>query len=439
MHIINIGTPILDSIHYKVSSTNFLSGTTFLDAEIIFWDVESSYSELLGNNYSINKTFGKDQILHLQEKIEVRKKEFEEFFEIGRTLIMTSPMFYDYKYTFQNDDSEIIINYIDSLDIPKPILEHVSGHVLEAVKDEIIESYYENIKDFLFYKSRIDNANGNALLYIKDTKYLISEYYKIKNGLLIILPNLKFNQNDPTRDSNDFLFSTEGFIEELKLNIKPKSLELPSWVNDYVFEKEKNELGKNVELNRQLIKIKDEISKSNDEISKFNFLKSLFAADGDILEDAVELILKEIGFSVQRQITNRDDLIIKLGDNVAVVEIKGLTKSAAEKNAAQLEKWVSNYHAEYDKEPKGILIINTYKNKVLEERKERDFPEQMMSYVKRKEQCVLTGIQLLCIYLDFQSKKLKTKDVEKMLFETIGELIYTKNPLELILRNKCDI
>ena len=53
---------------------------------------------------------------------------------------------------------------------------------------------------------------------------------------------------------------------------------------------------------------------------------------------------------------DRDDLILQYNDRIAVVEIKGvLRKSAAERHAAQLEKWVSSYFSDKGIRPKGIL------------------------------------------------------------------------------------
>jgi len=55
-------------------------------------------------------------------------------------------------------------------------------------------------------------------------------------------------------------------------------------------------------------------------------------------------------------------LILDYKGKIAVVEVKGLGKSAAENNAAQLEKWVSEYYLTKGIKPKGILIVNAYKD-----------------------------------------------------------------------------
>ena len=56
----------------------------------------------------------------------------------------------------------------------------------------------------------------------------------------------------------------------------------------------------------------------------------------------------------------RSDIIAKYGEVAIVAEIKGVTKSAAEKHAAQLEKWVAQYIEENEVSPKGMLIVNGF-------------------------------------------------------------------------------
>jgi len=267
-------------------------------------------------------------------------------------------------------------------------------------------------------------------MFIKDTKYVVSEYYKINNGLLIVLPQIKFI--NAINDSLPFLNSTEDFINELKTFNEPKPHEIPDWVEEYVLSGELAERKTLESHQEKLIKVKSSIEKIENNLSNFKFLKALFASNGDTLENAVKFVMEEFGFEIEESEKNRDDLIIKEKNKIAVVEIKGLTKSAAEKNAAQLQKWVSNYHVENDFNPKGILIVNTFNNHKLEDRTDDDFPNQMLPYSKQMHHCLITGVQLLCLYLDFKSNKVKKRELLDLLFNTVGELKYCKNPSELI-------
>ena len=52
-------------------------------------------------------------------------------------------------------------------------------------------------------------------------------------------------------------------------------------------------------------------------------------------------------------------------------------------NAAQLQKWVSDFHVENEVNPKGVLIINGYRSTPLHLRDQPVFPNQMIDYCKK--------------------------------------------------------
>ena len=116
----------------------------------------------------------------------------------------------------------------------------------------------------------------------------------------------------------------------------------------------------------------------------------------------------------------RDDLIIKYNEKIAVIEVKGVSKSAAEKHVTQLEKWVSEYHLKNEIKAKGILVINAFKDVPLSERKEKPFPDQMLPYSQKREHCLITGLQLLGLYLDCVNNLSKKEKMINLLFETNG-------------------
>jgi len=109
-----------------------------------------------------------------------------------------------------------------------------------------------------------------------------------------------------------------------------------------------------------------------------------------------------------------------MGDRIAVVEVKGIIGSAAEKHAAQLEKWVSEYYASSGKKPKGILVVNAFRNIPLQNRDETVFPDQMLPYCEHREHCLLTGLQLLGLYLACVDEPSEADDIINNIFETKG-------------------
>lgn len=434
MNIINIGTPILTNQVSKVTDSPFFSELTFLDAEMIFWDVESSHSVFPGTHTKQNK-LEKEKIETLREYLKNRKEEFNEFFKIGRSLIITSPIFNEYVYIDPATNNSFSLDFIECLNIKKPKISKVRGHNIDSASEKYINDFLQKEKRFLHYDVKIEKPNGTPLLFIKDTKYVISEYFKVDNGFVIILPKLKPELRD-INNSRNFLNSLLLLISEVKKNSKPIINAIPDWVDEYSLIGEVEEKEHLIKLTERRIKLDSQIDNCKEKLSNFKYLKGLFSSDGTTLENIVEFIFKEIGFETIKPEGNKDDLIIKNNNNIAVLEIKGLSKSAAEKNSAQLQKWVSNYHVENDYNPKGILVVNTYKNeKLVTRQNKQDFPDQMLPYARQMGHCLVTGIQLLCIYLDFKSKKLKSNEVMELLFKTKGVLTYKENYIDLVKDN----
>ncbi|WP_307413999.1 hypothetical protein [Paenibacillus sp. W2I17] len=163
-----------------------------------------------------------------------------------------------------------------------------------------------------------------------------------------------------------------------------------------------------------------EIEKLGSDLKSLEELKILFAGTGQPLENIVGRVFGYLGFEVSEGIPGRDDLILVYKGQVAVVEVKGVTKSAAEKHAAQLEKWVSEYLATKDIKPKGILVVNAFKDVPLEERIEKPFPDQMMTYSNNRDHCLITGVDLLALYFHIRENPEEKEQVINDLLNTSG-------------------
>jgi hypothetical protein len=118
----------------------------------------------------------------------------------------------------------------------------------------------------------------------------------------------------------------------------------------------------------------------------------------------------------------REDYRLELGGRIAVVEVKGLSKSAGEKHAAQLEKWVSTVFEDTGKMPKGILIANTWREVPLAERIEADFPEQMMAYCQDRKHCLVTGVEMFWIRADIEANPERAEYWREFLLSTVGRV-----------------
>lgn len=214
MHILNIGTPITNNQNHKVANTDFLDGTTFLDAELIFWDVSSCISKFPGIPSRINFNEKENLVKSMKRQLQKRKKELDEFFQLGRTLIITNPNFQKYEYQYQNSDKVISLDYNECIDINPPVLESIKGRNMHSTNLDVVKMFVDSNKERLYYSSKIISPKGIPLLFIKDTKYVISEYYNIDNGLIIIIPDFNYKSNPPI-ENQTFLDSIIKLINGL--------------------------------------------------------------------------------------------------------------------------------------------------------------------------------------------------------------------------------
>ncbi|BDS10117.1 restriction endonuclease [Aureispira anguillae] len=435
MKILTINFNLIEkSNQFKVDRILFDSKNTFLDGDIIFWNMNATHY-----HYKLmsNRSIGLNNFKQLQAIFEKRKTELKTFFKLKRRLILLSPNFAPIDFHFTVDKNQIKKTIDFSNLIPTSLLENFQTEELLGSNISCIEN--QSLKQFIVSEGKHFSYNrtllgkvGIPIMHIKDTSNVVGSYIPINPGKVFIFPNIGINNSLYSIDIvNNFLSKLNSFTKEFDIPLpKPTNWQLPEWANKCKLPGENKATKELEELMKQKALIEQKIKDQEETISEFNKLKTLFTGQSDPLETTVEKVLREIGFTFEETEKGRDDLIIKFQDKVGVVEIKGIKKSAAEKHAAQLQKWVTNYHIDKGTEPKGILIANTYRETPLNERIETidkpNFPNQMMNYVNKQEHCILTSTQLLHLYFDFKKGEITLDNIGNKLFETVGELIYKK-------------
>ncbi len=295
-------------------------------------------------------------------------------------------------------------------------------------KKEPYFSFFSKIKDYLLYKNILNSDFFEKLVITKNSSKIIGGLCNCRKGKIIFIPSfnysriINFNGNQK-RDNRD-----EEFINallELENNLSTTVEEkLPEWTNGFYILNEKEILSQISDTKNEVKKLQDKLESQNKELELIRNYKYLLTATGKPLELIVKQVLKEIGFDLLETEDNRSDVIAKYKNIDIVAEIKGLTKSAGEKNAAQLEKWVSEFIEVNEKEPKAILIVNGYCNLPLNERKEPVFPNQMLGYAIKREQCLISTYQLLKLFIEIKENPDKSDILISELLNTVG--IYEK-------------
>lgn len=405
--------------HPAVKNTMYKSNISLLGYDIIILDPNSAISEYNGITYYEDPLYSNlnigSEIGKFLADINRRKTEMLKIIEYGGSILIFTPEPQRFGSNGEHDLSEIIPIYnLHTVE--------AAGNSIEFVGKEPFNKFWVANKDYLAHRAYFKECNeGDPLFYIKNTKELIGVHFRKEKGNVIFIPNFldkAVNKKEKNEITNNFIDSIIGLVSEL--NRGTYELELPNWCSNYPLPEEDTNRDKLKRLHSELKELKLKISNQEKLLVELERHKILFAGDGRALELEVFKIFCNLGFEVKEGPIGRDDLILKYHDKIAVVEVKGVTKSAAQSHARQLEQWVSDYSLKNQIDPKGILIVNAYKNISLKERKEKPFPDQMVPFSEQREHCLLTGLQLLGLYLNCRNNIPKRDEMVNLLFNTNG-------------------
>lgn len=172
---------------------------------------------------------------------------------------------------------------------------------------------------------------------------------------------------------------------------------LPDWHEQYLIPGEAQMAGLLEKIDKALADVIALRDAKLVEKAELGYLKRLFTDDGPSFRQAVATALKGMGFDILPGQRGKDELVITLGQAVAVVLARGRTTAASEADAVELDKAVQRHFKAHDVMPKGILVVNGFRGLPLHERAEPVFPAAMHGYAKNRGQCLITGLQLLCL------------------------------------------
>lgn len=417
--------------HKDMEYINFSSDKTILEYDILLLD--------LGNIFNRFETYGEYNGLpiisdhdstQLKLHLKKRKAEIKEFLESGRNIIVlggNDNCVYCYtgrkeiSGTGRNAKTTHYVEDIHSLSLlPIKISPlSLSGKRI-SYKNKKIEDKFEKYNDYFEYHTVYENVNDNVLMSIKGTNKVLAYYEQVGKGKIVFFPDLDFDRKKSSNESkiekkflND-LYNINGLL----LN---EEFELPTYSKDYLLPNEEIMINDIDKSKKELNKLLDDIDNKEKALLNLQKQKVMFTGTGTQLEiNSVEQF-KDIGFSIIKYEPDSvgEDIIIKFNEKIAVVEVKGISRSATEKHTSQIVKWKSEYHIENDIMPKGILLVNAFNDKELECRQDY-FPNQMLKYAIHQEICLLTTIQLYNIRKYLEKNPNEKEKIINEIFKTNG-------------------
>jgi hypothetical protein len=395
---------------------NFDSHQSLLDFDLIFLDLNHISNDLYHSGGNSDPCFA--ETINVSESkrsiLEKRGQELKEYVQEGRILVIFLPKPQTYKFMDGRHYTEdTFLN--TALSPTYLLLDSIQGTEIDIMTKTRFTKFIDKFKHILYYKSSFKKKAtvGMPIAKIKGTDKVIAS---VMDNVLF-LPSIKpLHYDGQVQEINSF----GDELVELLIPTNP-DYSLPKWAENYLLSGEEDLLTKKDEELKKFEQIEKEVKKIDSTLFELNKQKVLLTGSGDPLEITVSNIFKQLGVTILESETNRDDLIFEYKGKVAVVEIKGITKSATEEHAMQLEKWVTEYAIEKKITPKGILIVNTFRELELSKRTGIDFPDQMKKFSLKRDHCLMTTLQLLGLYYDCMIRPKEKDSIINLLFETVGE------------------
>jgi hypothetical protein len=374
-----------------IDGFDFLSDQNMLEYDFIIIDTDYLIKEIKGQPESwLSKRFN----------------ELEEFVTRKNMPIVFLCSCENSFYTLK-DWSTTIYEFLN-IDV---IEERRSGKKIEvnssSLFSEFLKVYFTELEYCIGYSKHPGTSIGNA-----SARNLSIGFYTRD---FVFLPTLG---EDCGISDYEFLEDLYKVCKSVRNNEEP--IKLPEWTNNYCLPGEQSEKQHLKTLEEKIAALEIEKDNTLKRLSNYLPLKQLWSATGNQLEDAAKLAFSELGFHLLPTEHGRDDIIMKWKDQIVVVEVKGQTKSAAEKNAAQLEKWAAMYKSDHDITPKALLLVNTYRERPLSDRTEASFPDQMLKYTIDRKHCLMTTTQLCNLLLYCRNNPDKQEETIENLISTIG-------------------
>jgi len=437
----------------RVDTTKFKSTRTLLEHEIVVWNAEnllSDYDKV--DSYLGSPTLSDSASAEFARDLVRREREFQDFFDLGRLMVVLVPQpvkFYVGTGERRNEGTKakprmtrLVESRLVSDAIPfKPSLHAAAGDSFEVVGSPAFAALWRQVASQFEYRAFLEMEDVEVLLKVRNTDRVVAAARTNGAGSLLFLPHLLIEEPDierlPDEEEEDYWERWEvenealqrkndGMLIDALLEYSREtqgaaSEPLPVWTERLILPGEKKALGSAEAASQRADSALAKAESARIKLLMIQGRKKLITLSGKDLEAIVAEALTDLGCTVEPGKVGRTDRIVKWEGQIAVVEIKGTIKSASEGNATQLEKWVTEYALEVGGQPKGILVVNGWRNLPLDDRTEDVFPKQMLPYAEGRGHCLLASSQLLTAWVTAKTKGEKKTFVEA-LFNSVGIL-----------------
>ncbi|HVC75178.1 MAG TPA: hypothetical protein VND96_01545 [Candidatus Micrarchaeaceae archaeon] len=405
-------------------------------------ELVNAYDRQIGNPwYQGRPCLDDSDSVHIRDDIARRNRELKTLLEVGGTLVLFLPApaswfvstgERQFSGTGRNRQTTRIVNEMQLLSLlPFDIhTEAAESRDLDLRVSEPFATFWRTNARRFQTAAILKESIGEKTLVISGTESVAGSIARFAKGLVIMLPQdllypadyevqeVNEDEIEPHPDDITLIDSMFDLVRDLRKDAGDYIQ--PEWAAEY-------HLPGEVELAARVRQTGDAVRKAQIRLDAaeralaiLKQRKTLFTGSGAAFEAFAEEAFKALGFAIEEGRPGRTDRIVRLHGDTAVMELKGRAKSAAEKDAAQLEKWVSEHFVDHGSQPKGILVVNGWRDAPLQRRTEDVFPDQMLEFSEARKHCLISGIQLLGAWLDAEEHPEMRDHIARSIMSCIG-------------------
>ena len=437
--------------------TTFQSDHSVFDFDVVIWDPEVTFASYVGpyaDYFQGLPSFSDDASVRLMSDVLRRRKEFAEFLKSGRTLVVIARSAQECyidtgKRTFSGTGrNQKVTRQVESFDLlaalPTKGVKFVraSGDRIQYSSDGPIARLLKDFKPYVRYEATLDGWQGSEIGRAAGTERVVAGVMKFADGgHLILLPAVDLAASDESEGMDEDGYVTRApefetrLLEAIEHMSGSRTLSRPGWAKNFTTSRQQDVRDQVAKQQRRVESARTKLALLQQQNEALELVDQLYLGTGRSLELEVRMVLELLGGAVTEPEVGRDDWRVEFPEGRAVVEVKGLSKSAAEKHCAQLEKWVAGELEETGKAPKGILVANTWREVPLNERTESDFPHQMLPYAVSRGHSLVTGLQLFVIRADVERDPERASIWRKKLLTSVGAVEGADGWRELIVES----
>lgn len=348
MRIATLGIDLPDK---RVFNIPFKSEYSLLDHDVIIFDTSKVFFEYdtypYQGSYMGYRNLDSDDSVYMLEDRERRIKEMIELVDIGKTLIIFCPIpnkcYVDsgqrqYSGTGRSQRTTRMVTNIDiSSFLPRKVQSETIKSLGEEIVfdgDDVFHSFWNKIRNMVYYKAYFNSSFGKPFLFIKGTRKPVGTWLTFEKGNIVFIPHLA--EEDDFNKLIDYENAVSTFISaiiDLVNGLKTLTGEysLPEWTSIYFLPGEKELCDKIHKEESQLPKALDHINNKKKQRDNIRQYKLLLCRKGVALKNQVISVLNEIGLEAKEGAEGRDDVVIRYRGKIGIAEVEAKQRALQKK------------------------------------------------------------------------------------------------------------